>query len=132
MSSVRLLGTMTPSAALRGDRRAETTGDIEADMKKLLKKNAKFEQSSMSIEEARDSEGRPYYVMRLKKRMVLSKLKDVFAASAAALVFTSAIGVLAGSLISEYVNPRVMRWVAGLGFIAVGLWVLVSGESQST
>ena len=55
----------------------------------------------------------------------------VFAASAAALVLTSALGVLAGSLIADYVNPRVMRWVAGLGFIAVGLWVLVSGESQS-
>jgi putative Ca2+/H+ antiporter (TMEM165/GDT1 family) len=55
----------------------------------------------------------------------------VFAASAAALVLTSALGVLAGSLISEYVNPRAMRWVAGLGFIAVGLWVLISGESQS-
>ncbi len=55
----------------------------------------------------------------------------VFAASAAALVLTSALGVLAGSLISEYVNPRAMRWVAGLGFIAVGLWVLVSGELQS-
>jgi putative Ca2+/H+ antiporter (TMEM165/GDT1 family) len=55
----------------------------------------------------------------------------VFAASAAALVLTSALGVLAGSLIAEYVNPRAMRWVAGLGFIAVGLWVLVSGELQS-
>jgi putative Ca2+/H+ antiporter (TMEM165/GDT1 family) len=55
----------------------------------------------------------------------------VFAASAAALVLTSALGVLAGSLVADYVNPRVMRWVAGLGFIAVGLWVLVSGESQS-
>ncbi len=55
----------------------------------------------------------------------------VFAASAAALVLTSALGVLAGSLVADYVNPRVMRWAAGLGFIAVGLWVLVSSESQS-
>lgn len=52
----------------------------------------------------------------------------VFAASAAALVATSAIAVLAGSLIAEYVDPKVVRWVAGLGFIAVGLWVLFSSE----
>ncbi len=55
----------------------------------------------------------------------------VVAASATALVLTSALGVLAGSFVADYVNPRVMRWIAGLGFIAVGLWVLVSGESQS-
>jgi putative Ca2+/H+ antiporter (TMEM165/GDT1 family) len=52
----------------------------------------------------------------------------VFAASAAALVLTSALGVLAGSLVAEHVNPRVVRWVAGLGFIAVGLWVLLGRE----
>ncbi len=52
----------------------------------------------------------------------------VFAASAAALVLTSALGVLAGSLLAEYVNPKVVRWVAGLGFIAVGVWVLIGRE----
>ena len=55
----------------------------------------------------------------------------VFAASAAALILTSALGVLAGSLVAEYVNPKVMRWVAGIGFIGVGIWVLVSGESRA-
>ena len=52
----------------------------------------------------------------------------VFAASAAALVLTSALGVLGGSLVGEYVNPRVVRWAAGLGFIAVGIWVLIAHE----
>ena len=55
----------------------------------------------------------------------------VFAASAAALVLASALGVLAGSLVADYVDPKVMRWVAGLGFIGVGLWVLLSGESPA-
>jgi putative Ca2+/H+ antiporter (TMEM165/GDT1 family) len=50
----------------------------------------------------------------------------VFAASASALVLTSALGVLAGSVISEWVSPRVLRWLAGGGFIAVGLWILLS------
>lgn len=49
----------------------------------------------------------------------------VFVAAAAALVLTSALGVIAGSLVAEYVSPKVVRWVAGLGFIAVGLWVLL-------
>ena len=52
----------------------------------------------------------------------------VFAASAAALVFTSALGVLAGSLIAEHVSPKVVRWIAGAGFIAVGVWVLLPRE----
>ena len=52
----------------------------------------------------------------------------VFAASASALVLTSALGVLAGSLLSEHVSPKVLRWAAGLGFIAVGVWVLLSRD----
>ena len=52
----------------------------------------------------------------------------VFAASAAALVLTSALGVLAGSLVAEHVNPKLIRWVAGAGFIAVGVWVLLARE----
>ena len=53
----------------------------------------------------------------------------VFAASAAALVLTSAIGVLAGSVVSQYMSPRILTWVAGFGFIAVGIWVLISNSS---
>jgi putative Ca2+/H+ antiporter (TMEM165/GDT1 family) len=52
----------------------------------------------------------------------------VFLASATALVATSALGVLAGGLVAEHVSPRVVRWVAGGGFIAVGLWVLLGRE----
>jgi len=49
----------------------------------------------------------------------------VFAAAASALVLTSALGVAAGALIGTYVSPRAVRWAAGLGFVAVGLWVLL-------
>jgi putative Ca2+/H+ antiporter (TMEM165/GDT1 family) len=52
----------------------------------------------------------------------------VFAASAAALVLTSALGVVAGGFVSEHVGPRALRWVAGIGFIAVGCWVLLGRE----
>jgi putative Ca2+/H+ antiporter (TMEM165/GDT1 family) len=52
----------------------------------------------------------------------------VFAAAAAALILTSALGVLGGSLVAEYVSPKIVRWVAGFGFIAVGVWFLLSHE----
>ena len=52
----------------------------------------------------------------------------VFAASAAALVLTSALGVLAGSWVAENVSPKAVRWAAGFGFIAVGSWVLLARD----
>ncbi|MGH7826482.1 MAG: TMEM165/GDT1 family protein [Candidatus Binatia bacterium] len=48
----------------------------------------------------------------------------VFAGASAALVLTSAIGVLAGSLVSNYVSERQLQVVAGIGFIAIGIWTL--------
>ena len=52
----------------------------------------------------------------------------VFIAASAALVVASAAGVLGGAVLSEFLNPRLLRWVAGAGFIAVGVWVLVSAD----
>ncbi len=49
----------------------------------------------------------------------------VFAGSAAALVLTSAIGVAAGAFISEHVSPQALAWLAGVGFIAVGIWTIL-------
>ena len=50
----------------------------------------------------------------------------VFLAAAAALTLTSALGVLAGSVIAASVSPRIIRSIAGCGFIAVGVWVLLA------
>jgi len=52
----------------------------------------------------------------------------VFMAAASALVLTSALGVAAGAAISEFVNPKALRWIAGVGFIGVGIWVLLSSD----
>jgi len=54
----------------------------------------------------------------------ISKL-TVFTGAALALVLTSAIGVLAGSAISHYVSEKHLHYVAGIGFIAIGLWTLL-------
>jgi putative Ca2+/H+ antiporter (TMEM165/GDT1 family) len=48
----------------------------------------------------------------------------VFAAAASALVATTALGVLGGSLVGQYVSPRALQIVAGVGFIAIGAWTL--------
>jgi putative Ca2+/H+ antiporter (TMEM165/GDT1 family) len=49
----------------------------------------------------------------------------VFIGAALALVVTSAIGVLAGSVISQYVSEKTLRYLAGIGFIAIGIWTLI-------
>jgi putative Ca2+/H+ antiporter (TMEM165/GDT1 family) len=50
------------------------------------------------------------------------KLIIVFIGASLALVLTSAIGVLAGGLVAQYVSPRALSIVAGIGFILIGLW----------
>jgi putative Ca2+/H+ antiporter (TMEM165/GDT1 family) len=49
----------------------------------------------------------------------------VFIGAALALVLTSAIGVLAGSAISQYVSEKTLSYLAGAGFIVIGIWTLV-------
>jgi len=41
----------------------------------------------------------------------------VFLAASAALIVASSIGVLAGSLFSEYINEKYLHYIAGVGFI---------------
>ena len=48
----------------------------------------------------------------------------VFLGASLALILASGIGVLAGTLISQYVSERQLRWVAGAGFILIGVWTL--------
>ncbi len=54
----------------------------------------------------------------------VSKLTVFFGASLA-LIVASGIGVLAGGLISQYLNPRYLHYIAGIGFIGIGIWTLV-------
>ncbi len=54
----------------------------------------------------------------------------VFLGSASALVLASAIGVLAGSMLSHVISVRMMSMVAGSGFILIGAWTLYHGLYQ--
>jgi len=53
-----------------------------------------------------------------------SKL-TVFVGASLALVVTSAIGVAAGSVISQYISEKTLQYFAGIGFIAIGVWTLL-------
>ena len=49
----------------------------------------------------------------------------VFLAASAALVVATAIGVIAGALLSEYINEKYLNYLAGAGFILIGAFTLV-------
>ena len=53
----------------------------------------------------------------------------VFLAASAALVVASALGVLAGSVLAEYVNEKYLRVVAGVGFVAIGAVTLLQART---
>ncbi|MBI4003279.1 MAG: TMEM165/GDT1 family protein [Nitrospira defluvii] len=59
----------------------------------------------------------------------VSKL-GVFAASSSALVLSSLIAVLVGAQLSQYVSPRMLKLVAGMGFVAIGIWILFDARSS--
>ena len=41
-----------------------------------------------------------------------------------ALSLAGILGVLAGSLLGEFIDPSAMKWVSGSLFIAVGVWII--------
>ena len=54
----------------------------------------------------------------------ISKL-TVFAGASLALIVTSALGVLAGGVLSNYISEKHLHYLAGVGFIAIGIWTLL-------
>jgi len=51
----------------------------------------------------------------------------VLLAAAGALVVSTAIAVAAGALVGAWLNPRVLRTAAAVGFMAIGVWMLLRG-----
>ncbi|MEH6568230.1 MAG: TMEM165/GDT1 family protein [Halioglobus sp.] len=48
----------------------------------------------------------------------------VFLAASAALIVATAIGVLAGSLLSAYISEKTLSYIAGTGFMLIGAYTL--------
>ncbi len=49
----------------------------------------------------------------------------VFVAAALALVIAAGIAVLAGGFISKYIGAKYLSYLAGAGFIVIGIWTLI-------
>jgi putative Ca2+/H+ antiporter (TMEM165/GDT1 family) len=51
----------------------------------------------------------------------------VLAAAAGALVASAVLAVAAGAVLGSLLDPRHLRTAAALGFLAIGVWMLVRG-----
>ena len=49
----------------------------------------------------------------------------VFVASAGALALSSLLAVLVGGHLADVLSPRLLKSIAGAGFILIGLWTLL-------
>ena len=50
----------------------------------------------------------------------------VFVAAAAALVTSTLLAVIVGGRLAQWVEPAHLRLVAGLAFVAIGVWMLLT------
>lgn len=52
----------------------------------------------------------------------------IFFGAATALVLAAGIGVVVGEQLGKWISPRTLKWVAGAGFVAIGIWTMFSGD----
>jgi putative Ca2+/H+ antiporter (TMEM165/GDT1 family) len=67
--------------------------------------------------------------------LLLASEKEVhkvglFVAASSALVLATLLAVTVGSVVSRWVSPQAIKVVAGIGFIAIGVWVLWGARGQ--
>ena len=56
-------------------------------------------------------------------------LLSVFVAASLALICSTALAVAGGALVSNLVDPRILSIVAGIGFIIIGIWVILQAAT---
>jgi putative Ca2+/H+ antiporter (TMEM165/GDT1 family) len=49
----------------------------------------------------------------------------IFIGASLALIVASGIGVLVGGFVSQYVSEKYLHYLAGVGFIGIGIWTLI-------
>jgi putative Ca2+/H+ antiporter (TMEM165/GDT1 family) len=52
---------------------------------------------------------------------------QVFIAAAAALTLSSLLAVLLGEQLGRWISPKILKTLAGLGFVGIGIWTLWKG-----
>ncbi len=58
----------------------------------------------------------------------LSRL-SIFIAASSALVCSSLLAVLVGGQLTRLLSPTALQTIAGVGFITIGIWILVGLRS---
>ncbi|HXG22514.1 MAG TPA: TMEM165/GDT1 family protein [Methylomirabilota bacterium] len=54
---------------------------------------------------------------------------NVFLAASAALVCSSLLAVFLGGQLRRLISPGTLQLIAGIGFLAIGVWMLVGSRS---
>ena len=49
----------------------------------------------------------------------------VFLAASLALILATGIAVILGDALAKYINPKYLTWIAGIGFIIIGIWTIL-------
>ncbi|MBI2915985.1 MAG: TMEM165/GDT1 family protein [Elusimicrobia bacterium] len=49
----------------------------------------------------------------------------VFLAASTALIAATCVGVLAGSFLSKFIQPRILEICGGALFVSIGLWLIL-------
>lgn len=60
-----------------------------------------------------------------------SHTMSVFIGASLALLVTSAMAVIFGSFLSQHLHPRVMSFIAGAGFVVIGIFMLYRAATAS-
>jgi len=58
-----------------------------------------------------------------------ASLLSVFVAASLALVCATALAVAGGALVSNFVDPKILSFMAGIGFIVIGVWVILQAAT---
>ncbi len=58
-----------------------------------------------------------------------ASLLSVFVAASLALVCATALAVAGGALVSNFVDPKILSLMAGIGFIVIGVWVILQAAT---
>ncbi len=53
-----------------------------------------------------------------------TNLVTVFVGASLALILSSAVGVAVGGTMAQYIDPKYISYVAGIGFVLVGIWTI--------
>lgn len=49
----------------------------------------------------------------------------IFIAAGLALILATLLAVAAGHCIGKFIKPKYLSWIAGVGFVIIGIWTIV-------